>query len=157
MVAVASNAGTMGRSFVAGLAGTAVMTVAQQIEMKLSDRPPSNAPAEAVEKVFHLAPKLDDDAERRRASLVHFGYGTAWGGVRGLLSAAGLRGASGTLAHLGLVMGAAAVMLPRLGLAPPLREWGGKQIAKDLLFHGIYAVATGFALGWLERRTRRAP
>lgn len=156
MVATASNAGTIGRGLAAGLAGTAVMTVAQQIEMKLSDRPPSTAPAEAVEKVFHLAPKPNDDAERRRASLVHFGYGTAWGGVRGLLAAVGLRGASATLAHLGLVMGAAAVMLPRLGLAPPVREWGGRQIAKDLLFHGLYAAATGLALGWLERRARPA-
>lgn len=50
----------------------------------------------------------------RFATLVHWGYGTGWDGVRGLLAAAGLSGGKATAAHFGLVWGSEQVMLPAL-------------------------------------------
>lgn len=146
-------AGSVGRGMAAGLVGTGVMTLVQMIEMKLQDREASTAPADAFEKVMGVKPR-SESAEQRLTQVVHFAYGTGWGAVRGLLGGAGLPAALATPAHLGMVWGAAAVMLPRLDIAPPVRAWGAKGIAKDVMHHAVYAVATGLAYEWLERRTR---
>jgi hypothetical protein len=95
-------AADFGKGLFAGAAGTAVMTVSSTIEIKLSGRGASQTPAQAAEKVLEVEPE-DEESEARFSNLVHWGYGTAWGGVRGLLSSAGLSGLTGTMAHLGLV------------------------------------------------------
>jgi hypothetical protein len=141
---------TLAHGASAGLAGTVVMTVVQMIEMKLTDRPPSKAPAEAVEKTLGI--ELRDETQKKRvANVTHFVYGTAWGEARSGLALAGLRGAPASLVHLGLVWGAALQMLPALGLAPPVREWGAKALAKDLLLHAVYAGTVGLVFDRLER------
>lgn len=142
-------AGALGRGLAAGLFGTAVMTAVQMIEMKVRDREPSTAPADAVKKIFGIEPK-DERAEQRLAQLVHFAYGTAWGGVRGVLDEAGLGKVGGPVAHFLAVWGAAAAMLPALDLAPPPTEWSGEQIATDALHHAVYAAATSAAYEWLS-------
>lgn len=145
----------LGYGAVAGFAGTVVMTLAQMIEMKLTQREPSDVPAEAVEKTLGI--ELREGAQKARvANATHFVYGTAWGEARGLLSLIGLRGAPATLLHLGLVWGTALRMLPALELAPPVREWGKKAIAQDLLLHAVYAVAVGGVFDALQRRTGAA-
>jgi hypothetical protein len=89
--------------------------------------------------------------EARFSNLVHWGYGTAWGGARGLIGAAGLSGPAATAAHLGAVWGSEQVMLPTLGVTPPLTEWGAKEVAIDALHHLVYAGATGVAYSLLVR------
>jgi hypothetical protein len=42
-------------------------------------------------------------------------------------------------------------MLPALEVAPPLTEWGAKEIAVDALHHLVYAAATGAAYSLLDR------
>lgn len=143
--------GSVGRGLAAGAVGTGVMTVFQMIEMRMEERGQSRTPAQAIERVLDIQPR-SERAEERLTNIVHFGYGTAWGGIRGLLGAMGLPAAVATPAHALLVSGAAAATLPRLDLAPPVREWGKKQVAMDLLRHGVYALATGLAYEWLERR-----
>jgi hypothetical protein len=73
-----------------------------------------------------------------------------WGGVRGLLAAAGLSGPAATAAHFGAVWGSEQVMLPALGVTPPLTEWGMKEVAIDALHHLVYAGATGVAYSLLD-------
>jgi hypothetical protein len=84
-------AAAFGKGVFAGAAGTVAMTVSSTIEMKLRGRPASSAPARAAAKVLGVEP-VDEEAEARFSNLVHWGYGTAWGGPRGLLAAAGLSG-----------------------------------------------------------------
>lgn len=140
----------IGKGLAAGLAGTAALTAVQRIEMMITGREGSNAPAEAVEEVLDLQPE-SEAAEERLGKLTHWAYGAGWGAVRGLLGAAGLKGPAATAVHFAAVWGTAMLMLPRLGLAPPVKEWGGKQIAKDAFFHAIYAVAAGQAYDQLDR------
>jgi hypothetical protein len=142
-------ASALGKGVVAGAVGTAVLTAAQRIEMALSGREESSAPAEAVEKVLDLEPG-SERAEARLSQLTHWAYGTGWGAVRGLLAAAGLKGPAATLTHFGLVWGAALGMMPALDLAPPATEWEKEQVLKDAGFHALYAVATGLAYAYLE-------
>jgi hypothetical protein len=119
------------------------MTVSSTLEMKLRGREPSSAPADAAAKVLGIESFVDEAARQRFGTLVHWGYGTGWGAVRGLLGLAGMRSAAATAAHLAAVWGSEAVMLPSLGVAPPFWTWGADEVAIDIGHHAVYAVATG--------------
>jgi hypothetical protein len=143
-------AAAFGKGIFAGVAGTAAMTLSSTIEMKSRGRPASSTPAKAAAKVLGVEP-TDEESEARFSNLVHWGYGSAWGGARGLLAAAGLSGSAATAAHFGTVWGSEQVMLPALGVTPPLTEWGAKEIAIDALHQVVYAGATGVAYSLLDR------
>lgn len=114
-------AAAVGKGLAAGLIGTAAMTVSSTLEAKLRGRGSSTTPARAASAVLGVAP-VDDEGERRFNNLVHWGYGTGWGAVRGALAALGLSGASATAAHLAAVWGSEQVVLPATGASPPATE-----------------------------------
>src|SRR5215210_9462375 len=118
-------AAAVGKGLFAGAAGTAAMTLSSTMEMKLRGRPASSAPADAAAKVLGVESKGEME-EARFSTLVHWGYGTSWGAMRGLIGAAGLSGMRAGVAHLGAVWGTEQVMLPALGVAPPFWEWEPK-------------------------------
>jgi hypothetical protein len=135
----------IGDGLVAGFIGTAAMTVSSTVEARLRHRAPSTAPARATAKALGIADFEDDIARARFNDLSHWGYGTGWGVVRGLLGAAGLPARKATAAHGAAIWGSAAVTLPALDIAPPFVFWGKEEVAIDLLHHTVYAVATGLA------------
>jgi hypothetical protein len=145
-MSIGDLAANFGKGLFAGAAGTAAMTVSSTLEMKLSGRPASQTPAQAAEAVLDVEPK-DEESEAKFSNLVHWGYGTGWGGVRGLLASAGLPGPVATAAHLGL--------LPALDVSAPVFKYGGKATATDLLHHTVYAAATGLAYAYLDRSQTR--
>jgi hypothetical protein len=149
-MSIGDIATNVGKGLFAGVAGTAVMTVSSTLEMKLSGRGASQTPAEAAEKVLKVEPE-DEGAEAQFSNLVHWGYGTGWGAVRGLLASAGLSGPVATAAHLGLVWGAEQIVLPALDVSAPVFKYGSKATATDLLHHVVYATATGLAYSYLDR------
>lgn len=71
-------AAAVGKGLVAGMAGTAAMTVSSTLEARLRGREPSTTPARAASKVLRVAP-VDEQGERRFNNVVHWGYGTGWG------------------------------------------------------------------------------
>lgn len=145
-------AGAMGKGLVAGVAGTALMTLSSTIEMKLTGRAASSAPADAAAKVLGVEAK--GKAEKARFSnVVHWTYGTTWGAVRGLLGVVGLTGPLAAGAHFGAVWGSDLVMLPSLGVAPPVREWGAKALLTDACHHLVYVAGVGLAYAALDRRS----
>ena len=79
---VASN---IGKGLAAGLVGTAAMTVSSTLEAKLRGREFSNAPAKAAEKVLGIDHFESPQAESRFSNLVHWGYGTGFCALRGVL------------------------------------------------------------------------
>jgi hypothetical protein len=147
----ATLACAIGRGLAAGVAGTAAMTLSSTIEMRVRGRAASTAPADATAKVLGIASFADDAARSRFSTLVHWGYGTGWGAVRGLLGTIGLAPAAATGAHLAAVWGAEAVMLPALDVAPPFYTWGPSEVAIDVWHHAVYAAATGAAYALLVR------
>jgi hypothetical protein len=144
-------ADNIGRGLVAGLVGTAAMTVSSTLEAKLRGRAPSSAPARATTKVLGIKEFEDGVAEARFNDLSHWGYGTGWGVVRGLLAAAGLSPRAATISHGAAIYGAAQVTLPALEIAPPAVFWPKQEIAIDAFHHAVYAAATGLAYRLLER------
>ena len=138
-------ASSIGKGLVAGFAGTAAMTVSSTLEAKLRGRAPSSAPARATAKLLGIASFEDAVAQARFNDLSHWGYGTGWGVVRGLLDAAGLAPRKATAAHGAAVWGSAQVTLPALEIAPPAIFWPKEEIAIDAFHHTVYALATGIA------------
>ncbi|MPR32018.1 hypothetical protein [Salmonirosea aquatica] len=132
----------LGAGLIAGLAGTAAITISQMIEMKITKRKASDAPTKAVAKVLDIKP-VNKGEKAKVAQEIHWTYGTAWGAVRGLLSLVGLTGSPATVAHFAGVWGTGLVMLPSLDIAPPITEEKPKAIAIDVLHHAVYAAAAG--------------
>jgi hypothetical protein len=152
MTKLAALADTIGRGLVAGFAGTAAMTASSTLEARLRHRAPSSAPARATAKVLGITEFEDDRAKARFSDLSHWGYGTGWGVVRGLLAAGGLSPRAATAAHGAAVWGAAQVTLPALDIAPPAIFWGAQEVAIDAFHHAVYTLATGLAYDALEAR-----
>jgi hypothetical protein len=145
---------SIGRGLLAGFAGTAAMTASSTLEARLRGRPASTAPARATAKVLGITEFEDDLAKARFSDLSHWGYGTGWGVVRGLLAAIGLSPRAATAAHGAAVYGAAQVTLPALEIAPPAIFWPKEEIAIDAFHHAVYAAATGAAYALLQGRSR---
>jgi hypothetical protein len=145
MKALAKTATAIGDGLVAGAIGTAAMTASSTIEARLRHRAASSAPARATAKALGITAFENGIAEARFNDLSHWGYGTGWGIVRGILGATGMPAARATAAHGAAVWGSAAVTLPALDVAPPFVFWGREEVAIDLFHHAVYAVATGLA------------
>jgi hypothetical protein len=143
-------AASIGKGLLAGAAGTAVMTVSSTVEAKLRGRKASDAPAQAAGKVLGVKP-VGEAESQRFSTLVHWAYGTLWGSVRGLLAALGISGTPAAGAHFAAVWGSEVVMLPTLGVAPPVTQWGSKEVAIDAWHHLVYAAATSLAYAFLDR------
>jgi hypothetical protein len=138
-------ASAVGRGLVAGLVGTAAMTVSSTIEARLRGRAPSSAPARATTKVLGIAEFEDDVARARFNDLAHWGFGTSWGALRGLLGTTRMPATRATALHGAAVYGNSQVMLPALEIAPPSIFWPKEEIAIDAFHHAVYALATGIA------------
>ena len=154
---IAEVAGTfgcaVGKGLIAGAAGTATMSISQLIDMKLSGREPSSTPAKAAEKVLHVKPEKEEE-ENLLSREVHWAYGTSWGVLRGLLSAAGLKGWPATFAHFAAVWGSSLILLPRLGLSSPITKWKAPSINRDVLQHVVYAIAAGLIYHAIDKNDR---
>lgn len=142
--------GAIGKGLIAGAAGTAAMTMSTTLEAKLRGRGNSSAPADAAGTVLGVEPK-DDQGAARFSNVVHWGYGTGWGAVRGLIGAAGLHGPAAMTAHWAAVWGSSLAMLPALDIAPAPWKQEGREVAVDAFHHLVYAAGTSAAYAVLDR------
>lgn len=142
----------IGIGLMAGLAGTVAITLSQTIEMKLTKRPPSTTPIDAVSKVLDV--EATSEAEKQKVSQeVHWTYGTSWGIVRGLIALAGLQGWPATAAHFLGIWGTEQVMLPNLKLSPPITDEEPQSIGIDVLHHAVYALAAGLVYDAIDSQS----
>jgi hypothetical protein len=144
-------ASAIGKGIVAGLAGTAAMTLSQMVEMKLTGRAKSKAPAEVANKALSVQ-EINEQDKEAFSTKIHWGYGSAWGAVRGILKEAGMPSWAATATHFAGIYGTALIMLPATKVAPPVKRWGAKAIAIDALHHAVYAAATGLVYDAIDRK-----
>ena len=104
---IGAVADAVGKGLVAGFAGTAAMTVSSTLEARLRHRAPSSAPARASAKALGIKEFDNDIAKARFNDLSHWGYGTSWGVLRGLLAVTGMSPKAATAAHGAAIYGAA--------------------------------------------------
>ena len=148
---IGTMAGSVGRGLAAGMVGTAAITATMTLEQKLRGEPENTMAADAAEEVLHIQPE-GKQGKLRLARSVHWLYGTAWGGARGLMGALGLHGRAGDAAHFAAVSGTAMAMPPALGIAPPPQDQPPEAMASSTVHHLIYALVTGATYRALERR-----
>jgi hypothetical protein len=145
----------VGKGLAAGLVGTAAMTVSSTVEARLRGRAASSAPARATAKLLGIKQFEDDVAAARFNDLSHWGYGTSWGVLRGLLGATGMPARTATALHGAAIYGSAQVTLPALEIVPPVVFWSKEEIAIDAFHHVVYATATGLAYELISNGRRR--
>ncbi len=139
----------IGKGLLAGLAGTAAITLSQMIEMKITKREPSEATIKVVSATAGVGP-VNEEEKQKVSQEIHWSYGTAWGVARGIIGLTGLKGLPASLLHFAAIWGTAMVMLPQYDAAPPVTEESPKAIAIDGLHHAVYALAAGFAYDALD-------
>ncbi len=134
-----------------GLMGTAVMTVFQKlVEMPISGRGDSYAPASFAERILPLTPK--GQRELRRLNYVsHFALGIGWGVAYGVAASAGLSGQRAVAAVFGTVYSGDVVLNTALGLYRPW-DWSRQDLAIDVVDKLVQAEATGAVFDRLARR-----
>lgn len=132
------------RGVVAGVAGTVVMTAFQKlVEMPLSRRGESYAPADFAEKVTPV--ETSTPQGRRRLNLVtHFSLGMMWGAAYGVAASKGLRGQRAVNTVFGVVYAGDVLLNTALGLYTPT-QWSKKDLVVDLVDKYVQAQGTGAA------------
>lgn len=132
----------LARGVLAGLAGTVVMTAFQQfVEMRVTGRGPSYAPAAFAQKVLPV--RAATPAARERLNTVtHYALGTLWGAAYGVAATAGLRGPRAVGTVFGVVYTGDVLLNTALGLYGPT-TWTGRDWAIDVTDKLVQAAATG--------------
>ncbi|MDB5024371.1 MAG: hypothetical protein JWP78_2126 [Mucilaginibacter sp.] len=144
----------IGKGLLAGLAGTAAITLSQMIEMKITKRKASEAPVKVAEQVINVKP-VTEGSKQKVSQRIHWAYGTSWGITRGLIALTGLRGLPAIAAHFAAIWGTAIFMLPAYKAGPKITEEDTKTIAIDAMHHAVYAVATGLTFDSLDRGSKQ--
>ncbi|MBA2573225.1 MAG: hypothetical protein H0V02_00350 [Nocardioidaceae bacterium] len=138
-----SSAATIGRGVLAGVAGTVVMTAFQKlIEMPLTGRKDSYAPADFAERILPVHPTSAQGRERLN-NVTHFALGGMWGTAYGIAAAAGLHGQKAVNAVFATVYTGDVLLNTALGLYQPT-QWSAKDWAVDVVDKYVQAQATGF-------------
>lgn len=132
----------IGRGVLAGLAGTVVMTAFQKfVEMPLTGREDSYAPAEFAEKVTPLR-TTTPEGRRQLNYAVHLALGAMWGTAYGVAAARGLRGQKAANVVFATVYTSDVLLNTALGLYQP-RQWTPQDWGIDIVDKYLQAQATG--------------
>jgi len=142
------SAGEIARGLIAGLAGTAAMSLSQRIEMALTGRQPSATPAEALCLLLGFETRSEAE-EQRLAEEAHWAYGTAWGLGHAVLRP--IPEPARGLVFLGAVWGAGVALLTATRLSPPPTQWTTQSLLSDIAHHAVYVAAGSAAYRALGR------
>ncbi len=134
------------RSVIAGVAGTAAMTLAYKSEHRLRpkvsgslDYDDSLVPGQIVASVLHLG-SVTDRTDAELGELLKWGYGSAFGLWHGILRRR-LPEPWASLAFGATLMTATFTLFPVLGRTPPPWRWPPDVLATSLGTHAAYVTA----------------
>lgn len=162
--------GALTRGLIAGAAGTLAMDLvwyrryqrgggesrfpAWEFSSGLDNWNDASAPAKVGKRLYEgfTQRELSADYAPLTSNLMHWGYGTFWGGLYGLLTGS-LRSSSPIF---GLPFGVAVwsssyVSLPIAGLYKPIWEYDSATLLKDLSAHLVYGLTTAATFALLAR------
>lgn len=150
--AVGKIGSAIGRGLIAGLAGTAAITLSQMLENKINQKEPNFAPADAACKALGIEASQREQREKLSKE-VHWVYGTLWGVARGLLSLAHIKKTSATALHFGAIYYTSLTIQPDFEVRPPIAEWSNEDILYDSLHHAVYAIVTGLVFDAIDKKS----
>ena len=146
------------RGAIAGLAGVAVMTLAEKAEQSVTSRPDSYVPARTLTALTTGRRLPGSVRPPVRNHLMHWGTGAALGALRGLWSAAGLRGWRASAWHTSVRLATDQTLENVTGVGAPPWTWSRQDQVVDVLHKAVYSFATGWVADRLipPRGDRRA-
>lgn len=134
--------GSLARGAVAGVTATGVMTAFQKfVEMPLTGRETSFAPADLAEKVLGIHPTTEQ-GRRQLNWATHFALGTMWGTAYAATARRGLRGPKAIALVFATVYTGDVLLNTALGLYKP-GTWTKQDWAVDITDKFVQAAATG--------------
>lgn len=144
----------IGLGVASGLAGTAVMTAFQKlVEMPITGRSDSFAPADLAEKVLPLKPS--SHAGRVRLNYItHFALGVNWGVAYAVASRSGLRGPPAIAATFAAMYSGDVLLATALGVYEP-SKWSVQDTVVDVGEKLLQAAATGVIFDAVRDRIAR--
>lgn len=131
------------RGAAAGLAGVAAMTLTEKIEQRFTKRPNSYVPAHTLAHLVGL-PRPDDDRWGRNMAM-HWANGLVLGAVRGVMSAANLRGPQTVMMLTQMRIAFDQTLENLTGVGAPPATWPRDELVIDWIHKGVFAAATGAA------------
>ena len=142
----------VGHGLVASLVGTTVMTVFQRaIEIPLTGREVSYAPANFAQKVLRIEPSTTAGRNGLNA-VTHYALGGLWGAALGVAASRGLRGLKAVPPVFAVVYASDGLLNTALGLYHP-STWDAKDVLVDVGDKLLQATATAVVLDrMLDRR-----
>src|SRR3954463_12129818 len=131
------------RGGLAGLAGTAAMTLGEQVEQRFTSRPDSYVPARTL-TALTTGRRLPESARPPvRNHLMHWGTGATVGALRGIWAAAGLRGVRASLWHTVVRLAVDQTLENVTGVGSPPWTWSRQDQVVDVGHKAVYSLATG--------------
>ena len=124
----------------AGAAGTAVMTLGEQLEQLVTGRPDSYVPSRTLQRLLGRRRARDDWALNHA---MHWGTGISVGTLRGVMAAAGLRGPWASAMFSVVRLTTDQTLENATGVGSPPWTWPRDELVIDLTHKAVYAFATG--------------
>jgi hypothetical protein len=126
---------------VCGLAGAAAMAAASKAEQLATSRPSSYVPAHTLGRLLGLE---DPDSDRwTRNMAMHYTSGAIGGAIRGVMSAANLRGPFASLMHTNIRLSFDQTLENLTGAGAPPWTWPRDELAIDVTHKALYSLVTG--------------
>jgi hypothetical protein len=133
--------GAAGRGATAGVAGAAVMTVAEKLEQALTKRPNSYVPARALLTLLGKRPGESHQPVAWNYTM-HLGSGALLGALSGVWAAVGIRGPRAYIAHTATRLAFDQTVENATGVGAPPHTWPASEQVIDLLHKAVYSVST---------------
>src|SRR4051812_35447974 len=131
------------RGALAGLAGTAAMTLAEQVEQRVTSRPDSYVPGRTLTALVTRRRLPESARPLLRNHLMHWGTGAAVGALRGIWAASGLRGWRASAWHTSVRLATDQTLENATGVGSPPWTWSGRDQVVDVAGKAVYAAVTG--------------
>jgi hypothetical protein len=131
------------RGALAGLAGTAAMTLGEQVEQRFTGRPDSYVPGRTL-TALATGRRLPGSAKPPVVNhLMHWGTGAAVGALRGIWAASGLRGWRASAWHTSVRLATDQTLENATGVGAPPWTWSRRDQVVDIAGKALYSAVTG--------------
>lgn len=125
----------------AGLAGAAAMAATAKLEQRFTKRPSSYVPAHTLSHLLGLEHPDSDRFARNMA--MHYGAGVLAGVLRGVMSAANLRGPFASLMHTPIRLSIDQTLENATGVGAPPWTWPRDELAIDMAHKAVFSLVAG--------------
>ncbi|MGR7024356.1 hypothetical protein [Geodermatophilus sp. URMC 62] len=131
------------RGALAGLAGTAAMTLAEKVEQQVTGRPDSYVPGRTL-IALTTGRRLPESARPPVVNhVMHWGTGATVGALRGVWSASGLRGWRASAWHTSVRLATDQTLENATGVGNPPWTWSRRDQVVDVAGKALYSFVTG--------------